>query len=361
MKGWANFARNGNPNSLGTALRAGFGLLAGAVESLTPPTPSPEFTLGQKHHGGFWTRILLQTILASVSADLPEKPKVKHNYSSPMSNLPVAMPGEIFLHYQIEEPLGRGAMGAVYKALDLRLKRHVALKFVEDSGGLSEDLRQRLTREAMLASVIDHPNVGAVHALEVTPNGVTFIVMGYYPGGTVKDRLERGPVLNSDAVDMVLQTARGLARAHRHGIIHRDIKPSNLMLTPDGVVKIVDFGLAKTLGPSDLTQTGAVMGTVSYMSPEQATGATVDHRTDIWALGVVLYQDAERPFPICGRKRARGSVRSGEPRLPAAWRQTTSLAEFSCEVSQERPAEPVRLRIRSGQRIGSSAVCFGSG
>jgi serine/threonine protein kinase len=207
---------------------------------------------------------------------------------------------QVILHYQVEQRLGAGGMGVVFKALDLRLKRHVALKFLAAGLHRDEAHRERLLREAMAASALDHPNIGAVHALEDAGDGRLFIVMGYYPGGTLKDRLEHGPLGNAEAVDIALQAARGLAEAHARGIMHRDIKPTNLILTPEGVVKIVDFGIAKLTGASDLTETGTALGTAAYMSPEQASGARVDWRTDMWSLGIVLYQMLRGEMPFHG-------------------------------------------------------------
>jgi serine/threonine protein kinase len=206
--------------------------------------------------------------------------------------------GELILHYEVEGRLGAGGMGVVFRALDRKLKRHVALKFLPSARFLDDVHRERLLREATAASALDHANIGAVHSIEETPDGRLFIVMPCYPGETLKQLMDRGPLPWTRAVGIALQAARGLAKAHETGIIHRDIKPSNLILTPDGTVKIVDFGLAKISGGTDLTETGATMGTAAYMSPEQAAGRMVDYHTDIWSLGVVLYEmlRGERPF-----------------------------------------------------------------
>ena len=218
----------------------------------------------------------------------------------PEMNSEAAFAGEVILHYKVEDRLGAGGMGVVFKALDLKLRRHVALKFLPPSLVLDNSYRDRFVREAMAASALDHPNIGAVHAIEETGDGRLFIVMVCYAGETLKQRLDRGTLLTKEAVDIALQAARGLAKAHECGIIHRDIKPSNLMVTPDGVVKIVDFGLAKISGGSELTETGARMGTAAYMSPEQATGSPVDYRTDLWSLGVVLYELLSGRLPFTG-------------------------------------------------------------
>jgi hypothetical protein len=191
-------------------------------------------------------------------------------------------------------------MGVVYKALDTKLRRYVALKFLSADLGSEPSYRERLLREAMAASAIDHPNMGAVHAIEEIDGGRPFIVMAYYEGETLKDRLGRGPLPTAEAIDIAIQVARGLAKAHEQGVIHRDIKPSNLILTRDGVVKIVDFGLARILGADNLTKTGTTVGTAAYMSPEQAMHAELDHRTDIWSLGVVIHEMLRGDVPFHG-------------------------------------------------------------
>jgi len=208
--------------------------------------------------------------------------------------------GETILHYQVAGKLGAGGMGVVFKALDLRLKRFVALKFLPSDLPFDATQRARLLREATAASALEHPNIGAVHAIEETRDGLLFIVMSYYEGETLKQRLERSPLAKPEVYDIALQTARGLAEAHRKGIIHRDIKPSNLMLTPQGVVKIVDFGLAKIQGGVDLTQSMVTMGTAAYMSPEQALAKLVDNRSDIWSFGVMLHEMLTGRLPFHG-------------------------------------------------------------
>lgn len=189
-------------------------------------------------------------------------------------------------------------MGVVYKAQDLKLDRPVALKFLPPELTRDPEARERFVHEARAASALDHQNICVVHDIGETEDGRSFIVMAFYEGETLKKRTERGPLKLDEAIDIAQQVARGLARAHEHGIVHRDIKPANIMVTSDGVAKIVDFGLAKLSGRTMLTKVGSTLGTAGYMSPEQARGETADHRTDIWSLGVVLYEmlTGIRPF-----------------------------------------------------------------
>ncbi len=205
--------------------------------------------------------------------------------------------GETVLHYEILEKLGGGGMGVVYKARDSRLGRTVALKFLSTHLLSDPEAKKRFQVEAQAAASLDHPNLCTIHEIGETDDGGLFIAMTYYEGETLQHRIARGRISVEEALEITAQMSRGLARAAERGIIHRDIKPGNLMLTTDGTVKIVDFGLAKMLG-GELTQTGARMGTVSYMSPEQTRGDAVDQRTDVWSVGIVLYEmlSGQRPF-----------------------------------------------------------------
>lgn len=200
--------------------------------------------------------------------------------------------------YRIEEKLGNGAMGVVFKARDRRLKRTVALKFLAPELTRDETARRRFQREARLAAGLDHPSLATVHEIDETAESRQYIVTAFYGGGSLKDRLDRGPLDLREAVGIALQVARGLAEAHRHDIIHRDVKPANILLTESGAAKLVDFGIAKLASGTRLTQTGSSLGTPAYKSPEQSRGDEVDHRTDIWSLGVVLYEmfTGRQPF-----------------------------------------------------------------
>lgn len=190
-------------------------------------------------------------------------------------------------NYRVLSIAGSGGMGVVYRARDERLGRVVALKFLPAELNASQRDKERFLREARTASSLDHPNIGVIHGIEQTEEGLTFIVMAFYEGSSLAERIANGPLKTHEAIAIARQMAQGLAEAHAHGIMHRDIKPSNVMLTASGLVKIVDFGLARPMSEATASQTG-VTGTVRYMSPEQAMDRTVDQRCDIWALGVVL-------------------------------------------------------------------------
>ncbi len=208
------------------------------------------------------------------------------------------MIGQTISHYHILERLGGGGMGVVYRAEDTRLKRSVALKFLPPDLTRDPEAKERFVHEAQAASTLQHQNLCVVHDIDETETGALFICMEYLEGETLKQKVDRGPLKIEEAIDLAGQVACGLARAHERGIIHRDIKPANIIITRDGVAKIVDFGLAKLSGASVLTQAGSTLGTTAYMSPEQAVGEEADHRSDIWSLGVVLFEmvTGRRPF-----------------------------------------------------------------
>src|SRR5437867_2136143 len=200
------------------------------------------------------------------------------------------MIGQTISHYKILEKLGEGGMGVVYKAEDNKLKRTVALKFLPPEMTSDEAAKRRFIHEAQAASALDHPNIAVVHEIDETNDGRSFICMAYYEGETLKARIERGPLPLTVAIQIALQVADGLQRAHEAGIIHRDIKPANIMITNRGEAKIVDFGLAKLNRDSRSTTSGFHAGTAAYMSPEQVKGETIDSRSDLFSLGIVLYE-----------------------------------------------------------------------
>jgi serine/threonine protein kinase len=226
------------------------------------------------------------------------------------------MIGQTVSHYKILEKLGGGGMGIVYRADDTQLKRTVALKFLPPSLTLDTEAQERFVHEARAASALDHSNICTIHEIGRTDDGQLFIVMACYDGETLKKKLEQGPLQIDQAMDIAIQIASGLVRAHEAGIVHRDIKPANIMLTTRGEVKILDFGLAKLGGGSALTRTGTTLGTAAYMSPEQACGGQVDQRTDIWSLGAVLYEllAGQRAFPSDYEQALVYSILNEEPR-----------------------------------------------
>ena len=201
-------------------------------------------------------------------------------------------------HHRIISQIGVGGMGVVYKALDTRLERYVALKFLPAHYHSDDLARQRFYAEARAASQLDHINICVIHDIDETDDGQLYITMPCYEGETLANRVSRGALPLLDAIEIVLQVGDGLASAHAHNIVHRDIKPANVMLTSDGGVKVLDFGVAK-VEDVQLTSTGLSIGTLAYMSPEQLRGEKVDARTDIWALGAVFYEmlTGKRAFP----------------------------------------------------------------
>lgn len=200
--------------------------------------------------------------------------------------------------YKILGTAGVGGMGIVYKALDVKLNRTVALKFLPNDLNVASKDKERFLQEARTASGLDHTNIGVIHGLEETADGQTFIVMAYYEGLTLAEKIRRGPVAPKEAVSIMMQLLHGLSEAHEHSIIHRDIKPSNVILTRQGVAKIVDFGLARVASSAATTLSAGPVGTLAYMSPEQVRNEPLDKRTDVWSLGVVFEEmlTGKHPF-----------------------------------------------------------------
>jgi serine/threonine protein kinase/tetratricopeptide (TPR) repeat protein len=211
--------------------------------------------------------------------------------------------GQTISHYRILEKLGEGGMGVVYKAEDLTLQRTVALKFLTPYALGDPDAEERFLREARATAGLDHPNVCTIFEIGKT-DGHTFLAMGFVDGQTVKAKVEQRPLPVTEVLQIALQAAEGLRAAHGKGIVHRDIKSANLMVTSEGIVKVMDFGLAQLSGQSGLTKSRSTLGTASYMSPEQAEHRGVDRRSDIWSLGVVIYEMLTGTLPFKGEHEA---------------------------------------------------------
>jgi len=232
------------------------------------------------------------------------------------------MVGTTVFHYKILEHLGGGGMGVVYRALDLKLDRNVALKFLPPGLTRDPEARLRFIHEAKAASALQHECIGVIHDIDQTDDGQTYIVLEYYDGMTIKKEISRGLLPINQAIDIAIQVGEGLAEAHRHGIIHRDIKPANIMLTGQGKPRIVDFGLALLTGATRVTTDGRRVGTVTHMSPEQARGDPVDHRTDIWSFGVLLYEmiSGRLPFDSSYEQAIVYSILNSDPPLLSSLR-----------------------------------------
>ncbi|MBI4168551.1 MAG: serine/threonine protein kinase, partial [Acidobacteria bacterium] len=215
-------------------------------------------------------------------------------------------PGSMLSHYRLVDKIGQGGMGVVYKALDSRLNRHVAIKILPPEFTADAERRQRFEREARAAAALNHPNIAVIHEVG-EHEGTQFIVMELVPGRSLREVVGRGPMPLPEWLEVALPMAAGLAHAHEHGIVHRDLKPENVMITPERQVKLLDFGLARHIAPAgsggapasalqtisaELTRDGTIAGTVPYMSPERALGKVVDARSDLFSLGIVLYEMA---------------------------------------------------------------------
>ena len=213
------------------------------------------------------------------------------------------MIGQTISHYKITAKLGEGGMGVVYKAEDTKLDRPVALKFLAPHLLRDDEARKRFEREAKAAARLDHPNICTVYEIDEA-EGQTFLSMAYLEGETVREKIKTRPLKLEDVFDIAIQTAQGLQAAHEKGITHRDIKSANLIVTPKSQVKIMDFGLAQLVEQSRLTKSAMILGTPAYMSPEQARREPTDRRTDIWALGVVIYEMVTGKLPFEGEREA---------------------------------------------------------
>jgi TolB-like protein len=252
-------------------------------------------------------------------------------------------------------------MGVVYKAQDLKLDRAVALKFLPPDFTRDPEAKQRFVHEAKAASALDHPNICNVHDIGETDDGQIFIVMAYYNGETLKGKIERGPLKIDEAVGIAMQIAQGLAKAHEHDIVHRDIKPANVMVTLDGVAKVVDFGLAKLTGRTLLTKTGSTLGTAAYMSPEQARGEPADQRTDIWSLGVTFYEmvTGKRPYESEYEQALVYSILNEDPKPIRDLR--SEVPEAIEKICRRAMAKEPEDRYRSATELIADLESFESG
>jgi tRNA A-37 threonylcarbamoyl transferase component Bud32/dienelactone hydrolase len=214
------------------------------------------------------------------------------------------LPGTILAgKYKIEQVVGRGGMGIVYRAEDTKLKRRVALKFMPSELIRDSEAKYRFLVEAQSAAALSHPNICTIHEID-EDEGKSFIVMEFVEGETLKTKIDKGKLNIDDCLNIAIQLAEGLDEAHEKGIVHRDIKSANVMVSDKGQVKIMDFGLAKVKGGTLLTREGTTLGTVAYMSPEQARGEEVDLRSDIWSIGVVMYELLSGALPFKGEREA---------------------------------------------------------
>jgi len=262
----------------------------------------------------------------------------------------------ILSRYRLEDKLGEGGMGIVYRASDLRLGRTVALKMLRPEMSANAALRQRLETEAHAASLLNHPSIATLFDFE-TDGDVAFLVYEYVNGKTLRDREIENPLELPDILSIFLKLAQGVAAAHDAGIIHRDLKPENVMITDDGRVKILDFGLAKvqtpdadgTSIPTTATAPGVLLGTVAYMSPEQLEGGAVDHRTDIFALGTMLYEFVAKRHPFKGKSSSStiGNILKEEPGDLSRWgvrvpRELERVIKKSVRKNREERYQSVR-------------------
>lgn len=266
-----------------------------------------------------------------------------------------SMSGETVSHYKLLEKLGQGGMGVVYKAQDLKLDRFVALKFLPPHLSGNEEEKKRFMQEAKAASALDHPNICTIHEIDETADGRMFIAMAYYEGETLKQRTSSNQLPINSAIEIAMQIAQGLAKAHEHGIVHRDLKPENVMIDRHDAAVILDFGIAASTDPEAtdrLTKQGVILGTLPYMAPEQLTAAPVDGRTDLYALGLILAELITGEVPFSASDYAglldrrvvnpkRYDLRSIDPAVPKDLAETVNRMLMA--NPSDRPAEATQV------------------
>src|ERR1035437_3243451 len=287
---------------------------------------------------------------AYLRISLPEPTPERSSFSRPLfrglketriCEVSADLTGRTLLHYRILEKLGEGGMGAVYRAEDERMKRTVALKFLSLAALSDPTAHKRFVREAQAAGMLDHPNICTVYGLEEA-GGLSFIIMACVEGLTLAQKMNQGMTLG-EILDCAIAVAEGCGYAHGRGIVHRDLKAANIILNAQGTPKITDFGLARLEDRSRLTMPGTVMGTITAMAPEQLVAEDADRRTDIWALGVLLYEmlAGTRPFERPNMDRTMQAIlhetppspHAADPRLPGefGWVFEKSLAKARSE------------------------------
>jgi serine/threonine protein kinase len=272
--------------------------------------------------------------------------------------------GQTISHYRIIEQLGQGGMGVVYLAEDTKLERRVAIKFLPRHIAASKEDRQRFEIEAKAAAALNHPNIATIHAIEEIDDEM-FIVMEYIEGQELKSIIDDRRLSIDDAINYATRIAEGLQAAHEKNITHRDIKSGNIMVTESGQVKIMDFGLAKMSDTAEVTQIATTLGTATYMSPEQARGEAVDHRTDIWAFGVVLYEMLTGQLPFIGEYEAATiyGIMNEDPKAVQNFRDDTPILILSLlsDLLEKDPARRISSMKEVLQKLAESSGAAKSG
>lgn len=268
--------------------------------------------------------------------------------------------------YEVVDEVGRGGMGVVYRARDPQLQRFVAVKLLPQHLSAQQQAKVRFLAEARAASALDHANICTIYEAGETDDGRLYIAMPYYEGRTLKQRIAEGPVPVDECIDLALQAAAGLAQAHAAGIVHRDVKPANVIVTAQGQVKLLDFGVAKLEHATDLTKPGSRIGTIAYMAPEQVRGEPADPRVDVWALGVVLYEllTGERPFPGAHEAAVMyaivhsdpAPVSAKRPEVPGALEQVIERALAKDPAARYRDAGEMMTALQAAQQAPASTA-----